>query len=118
MCGAYVSLDTVCETGMVVHISGLSPKESWIEKKLDIPNAKQGYLIAQFDEPPMKGIGINYDRSWNTYYDDGNKFICIGDYHTNDNDDCIEFANNIIAVIRGTHLIAIWAKIREVEVAP
>ena len=114
MCGAYTSLDTICETGVVAHISGYNSKRAWISKKMDIPKSKKGYLIAHFDDPPMKGTGIDYDRTWKTHYDKHQDYICIGDYHTKEIDDCIEFANNIIAVLRGDQLIAIWTKVKEV----
>jgi len=117
LCGAYTSLDTICETGEIVHISGLNSKNSWISKKMSFPKAVKGSLFAHFDKPPMNGNGINYDRTWNTFHDAEQQCICIGDYQTNEGDDCVEFANNIIAVLRGGDLIAIWAKIKEVATA-
>jgi len=113
--GYYTELNTICETGEVIHISGFNSKSTWIEKKLDIPESKRGRLWIHFDDSPMKGTGIEYDRTWETFYDAEKHYICIGDHLTSDNDDCIEFANNIIAVLRGGQLVAIWAKIKEVE---
>ena len=40
--------------------------------------------------------------------------VCIGDDCVEENDDCVEFANNIVAVIREGALIAVWAEIKEV----
>jgi len=117
MCGAYTCLDTICESGEVVHVSGYSPKNSWIKKKMTFPDALRGRLFVHFDKPPMKGTGISYNRTWSTFHDAEQQCICIGDYQTNESDDCVEFANNIIAVLRGGDLIAIWAKIKEVETA-
>jgi len=110
--GEYIGLDTILETSEVVHISGLCHKNTWIYKNMNIPNSKKGRLIAHFDKPPMKGIGIEYDRTWDAYYDDKKQYICIGDFCTKDIDDCIEFANNVIAVFRKGNLIAIWAKFK------
>lgn len=115
LCGEYTSLDTVCETGNVVHISGLSAKRVWISTDAKMPKAKKGELVAHFDNPPLKGIGIEYDRSWNTYYNKKSTCICIGDYCSLNNDNCIEFANGIVAVVRNNQLAAIWARIREVK---
>jgi len=115
ICGPYTGLDIICETCEVVHISGLNPKSTWICKTMTVPKYKSGYLWAHFDKPPDKGGGVRYNDSWNTYYDEENQYICIGDYLTNDGDDCIEFANNVIAILRDGNLIAIWAKFKEVE---
>jgi len=117
LCGAYTGLDTICETGEIVHISGLNSQNSWIKKKMSFPKAIRGRLCVHFDEPPVEGTGISYDRTWETFYDADQQCICIGDYQTNESDDCVEFANNVIAVLRGGDLIAIWAKIKEVETA-
>ena len=113
--GEYTELGVISETMEVVNLSGYSPKNSWIEKVMNVPMAKQGCLLVHFDEEPMKGVCINYDRYCETYYDKEKQYICIGDNSIEDNDDCIEFANNIIAVLREGALIGVWAKIREIE---
>ena len=111
--GAYTSLDTVIETGEVVHISGLNSKNTWASKDMKFPKSEKGELYAHFDKPPMKGTGIKYDESWVTYINIDNSFICIGNPDIEDSDDCIEFANRIVAVIRKDKLISVWAKFRE-----
>jgi hypothetical protein len=113
MCGAYTSLDTVCETGRVMHVSGYNSKATWIKRNMDIPSSTKGVLIANFNTPPMKGTGIDYDRSWSTFYDEQKGYICLGDYHTKAHDYCVEFASNVVAVLRNRQLVAIWAKIVE-----
>ena len=118
LCGAYTSLDTICETEVVAHISGLNSQRVWIPKKLKMPKAKKGELIAHFDNPPLKGSGVDYDRSWPTYYDEKSNCLCIGNPKTRDSDDAVEFANGIIAVLRKNQLVAILAKIKIVETAP
>jgi len=112
--GGYTELDTILETSEVTHVSGFCHKNTWIIKSINVPNSKKGCLIAHFDKPPMKGTGIEYDRSLETYYDEEKQYICIGDYCIEDTDDCVEFANNIIAVLRNGDLVAIWAKIKMV----
>lgn len=118
ICGYYTELGVICETGEVVGFSGLNPHKTWITESMNVPLAKQGRLWIHFNDPLMKGTGIEYNRTWHTYYDAEKQYICIGDYRTGNNDDCVEFANNIIAVLRGDQLVAIWAKIKEVETAP
>jgi len=111
--GAYTSLDTICETGVVANISGLNSKRVWIPMDAKMPKAIQGELVAHFDDPPLKGTGVDYNRSWNTYYNKNDSCLCIGDYNTLNDDNCIEFANGIVAVLRGNQLVAVWAKIKE-----
>jgi len=115
LCSGYTSFDTIHETGAVIHISGLNSKTSWVKKTLNVPIAKRGSVFAHFDKELSNGMGIDYDRYWLTYYDEEKQYICIGDDCTDERDDCVEFANNVIAVIRKGDLIAVWAKIREVE---
>ena len=110
--GAYTSLDTVIETGEVVHMSGLNPKDTWIPKVMEFPKSEKGELFVHFDKPPMKGTGKKYAESWVTYCDPDNFFICIGNPNIEDSDVCIEFANGIVAVIKKDQLISIWAKFR------
>ena len=115
MCAAYTSLDTICETREVVHISGLNSQHLWIPRNLKIPKAIKGKLMVHFEEPPLKGTGVDYDRSWQTFYDEELRSLCIGNPEITSIDDTIEFANGIIAVLRENQLIAIWAKIRILE---
>ena len=115
ICGFYTELGVICETGEVVGFSGLNPHGTWIPMKHKMPESLRGDLIVHFDLPPVKGTGIEYDRSWNTHYNKKENCLCIGDYDTHKDDNCIEFANGIVAVLRGNQLVAIWAKIREVK---
>ena len=118
LCGEYTSLDTICETGEIVHISGYNSKRGWVNNVLEIPRAKKGVLIAHFDKPPMNGVGYVYDRSWVTSYDTKSHCICIGDTQIEDDDIPVEFANGIVAVLRKDQQISVWAFVREVETAP
>ena len=54
--------------------------------------------------------GIWYTENWNTYYDEKNNFICIGDSRVNTNSKAVEFCKNIVAVIEKDELKAIWIK--------
>jgi len=115
MCGAYTGLDTICETGLIVQLSGLSPKSVWLPMKLKMPQAIKGNLTVHFDSPPMKGTAVDYDRNWKTYYNKNESCICVGECHILDSDICIEFTSNVVAVLRNSQLVAIWGRIREVH---
>jgi len=112
--GSTTELGTICETCEVVTLSGYAPKTSWLRKKINLPKAKKGCLLAHFDDPPLKGTCIDYASYWDTYYDEEKQVICIGDYQIHGDDDCVEFANNTIATLRNGDLIAIWAKFNEI----
>ena len=113
--GAYTSLDVDQINCEVKHISGCNPKHLWISKKLDTPSSKRGKLLVQFETQVEPGTGEDYATDWKTYHDTSKNMICIGNPAINDSDVCIEFASGISAVLRGRNLIAVWAKIREVE---
>jgi hypothetical protein len=114
MCGNYTGIDAVIEVGMAVHISGLNHDAVWLSTQRRMPVAPKGDLLVEFDNPPLRGSGIDYDRSWRTYHNKKDDCICIGKPRYSDGDSCVEFANGIVAVLRGSHLVAIWAKIREI----
>ena len=114
ICGYYTELGVICETGEVVGFSGLNPRKTWIQMERKMPKSSKGDLIIHFNSPPIKGTGIEYGRSWNTYCNDKEGCLCVGDYRIQEGDNCIEFANGVVAVLRGDRLIAIWAKIKEI----
>lgn len=112
MCGYYTSLDMVCETCRITQISGYNPKEKWILTKLDIPSSEPGELFAILDFEPQKGTGCYYSYC-STYFDMQKSYICIGSPVILSSDVCIEFAHNLIAVLRDKELISIFGKIKE-----
>jgi len=111
MIGGYTSLDTICETGLITHISGLNPKHIWIPTIAQMPRGVLGNLLVHFDNPPLKGTGIDYNRGWKTFHNLNNNCICVGDCVTVEGDDCVEFANGIVAVLRKNQLVSLWAKV-------
>ena len=112
--GQYTELDVIYETNVIVHLSGYCHRNTWIAKEMTIPNSKKGCLVMNCGKPLMKGVSVEYDRTWLTYFDDEKQYVCIGDSSTNKADNCVEFANNVIAVLRGKKLIAIWAKVKQI----
>ena len=115
LCGGYVELNVIYETGQVVHLSGLSPKSTWSSMEEKVPESIRGNLFVYFNTLLVKGSGVEYNRCWQTYHNEKESSICIGDYQSFPEDICIEFANDVFAVLRGNQLVAIWAKIRETE---
>lgn len=111
--GESTELGVVLELNEIVNINGYSPKSSWIRQHLNFPNSRKGCLLVNFERKPNKGECLSLDPHCLTYYDEKAGFICIGDYRLEDSDDSVEFADNIIAVVREGKLVAVWAKIRE-----
>jgi hypothetical protein len=72
----------------------------------------KGNLFVHFEDPITAGTGDYYATDWKSYFDKRNNHICIGNPNIKKDDDCIEFATGIIAVLRGSELIAIWGKVK------
>lgn len=110
---AYVGLDVQAATGQVVQISGANPQRTWSRYRLSLPKAMPGHLLFRAEGPlPLSGAAVNYASDWRTFYDPERSCICMGDPEFDAKDKCVEFCRGIAAVLRGTELTAIWAKIK------
>ena len=93
----------------IYSFEGVNFKDNWINTNLKFPNSLKGELYVN-DIIIDNNDGIWYAKNWNTYYDNKNNFICIGDYIVNIDDIAVEFCKNTIAVIDKGKLKAIWLK--------
>lgn len=108
---AYTSLDVDIESGQAVGFSGLNPQRTWVKHKLSPPEAETGRLLVHTDKEMIRGMAVGYAENWKTFYDDQTKWICMSENLLFDNCDHVLFANDTIASLKGTELVAIWAKI-------
>lgn len=108
---AYTSLDVDIESGQAVGFSGLNPQRTWVKQRLSPPKAEIGKLLVHTDKEMMRGTGVGYAENWKTFYDDQTNWICMSENLLFDNCDHVLFANDTIASLKGTELVAIWAKI-------
>lgn len=89
-------------------IWGYNPNAGWINKKLSLPTATQGSLVLNDEiETPQRIYG---SKDWKTHYDSNTGWICIGIHNTEQHDKAVEFATNIIAVLKNGSLKSIWIK--------
>jgi hypothetical protein len=81
------------------------------KKELCIPNFVTGNLII-LDETLEEGdiIRLEGSEEWYTCYDSSTGWLCVGDEILNKDDIAVEFATNIIAVLRHKQLISLWLK--------
>lgn len=107
---SYVSLDVLSDDGFVCGISGYSPEENWISRKLNFPKALDGRLNAIFDGYIQEGIAITHNRNWSTFFDLHSKVICIGNPIIAYNAETVEFCTNVVAVLADNELVSIWIK--------
>lgn len=110
----YNAFDFSDKTNRASYFGGHNPKQLWKDKELIFPQSQKGEIYIENElEHIMDGQW--YVEDWNTYYDERQKIICIGDYNTNETDIAIEFCTNIVAVFQEKYLKAIWVRDIEVE---
>jgi len=108
---AYTSLDVDIESGQAVGFSGYNSQRIWVKHRLSPPKAEIGKLLVHTDKEMIRGMAVGYAENWKTFYDDQTKWICMSENLLFDNCDHVLFANDTIASLKGTELVAIWAKI-------
>ena len=113
---SYSSLDVKLSNMKVVQLTGFNSKDNWIEKKIDVPKAMTGELLIKGKQGDFcTGSGIHCEETWETYYNPDNGWICIGNYEYCKTGQAVKFANNTVAVIKGTKLWAIWINPKFIE---
>ncbi|MBC1806414.1 hypothetical protein IA759_05575 [Listeria marthii] len=90
---------------------GFAPKESWRERKLALPlNIRKGKLVLLDDYEPGTWR-LDKKATWYTYYDSEQNWLCFGDLKNSSSDTCVEFLENIVAVLdNDQHLKSLWIK--------
>lgn len=113
---AYLEIGFDALTMTAVSFSGFSPKYSWINKNIELPNFTNGLLKIEndIDEGSWR---IDRDDEWKVYFDDKTEWLLVTSQHSIDNkdDSLLEnfmFMNNVIASISlDGYLKNIYAKI-------
>lgn len=113
-CG-YLGLDGMSDNRQILQISGCNPMKIWITSELNIPVAKKGNLFYDSETYIMRGSAVYYSETWRTFYDKNTNYICMCESLDNESDIYVEFANDLIAGLKGSKLVSIWAKI---EIVP
>jgi hypothetical protein len=92
-------------------ICGYHPHTIWIKKELSLPASFEGSLILhsdvvnEFDNVKLEGA-----ERWKTSHDETLGWLCIGNDRKDQEDQAVEFATGIIAVVNRQRLKSIWFK--------
>lgn len=106
----YIYLGIDSETKLAQQIWGYNSKSSWIEKSLKIPTCYKGELILAEEIEAGLSRRLVECGKWQTSYDKGTGWVCIGNECISLNEVAIEFAKNTIAVLDGEKLKSIWLR--------
>ena len=105
----FAGLEIDPETKKVIGVKGLLPRSIWLKKKLKTPNSKKGVLSIRTSGVEIRNkTYIQICKQEDSYYDSKSGWLCIGERKTYDFDDCIEFLNGVIIVLRDNKVVSIW----------
>ena len=108
----YCELSITRVNSRINSFGGINIKEDWISNDLVFPSNIKGELHFISSTTDINSYdGTWYVENWNTYYDEKNNYICMGDCDTNSEDIiAVEFCKNIIAVTERGNLRSIWIR--------
>lgn len=107
---AGVEIDS--ENKNVIGVKGLLPRSIWLKKKLKTPNSFKGKLTIRTEGVDVRNkTYIQINKQDDTYYDDKSGWICIGERKVYDFDDCVEFLEGAIIVLRDNKVISLWLRV-------
>ena len=96
----------------VINVKGLLPRSIWLKKKLKTPNSQKGILkINTIGVELRNKTYIQVNKQEDTYYDSKTGWICIGERKTYSFDECVEFLDNAIIVLRDQKIVSLWLKV-------
>lgn len=108
---AYLNLGIDSEDMCIKCIWGFSPRESWEEKSLNLPIAKDGKIQLKGEYEAGITIRLDKNKTWDSYFDKLSGWYCIGNTSTEFNDSAVNIAKNIIIVLdKMNNLKAVWIK--------
>lgn len=102
--------------GRVLYVWGYCPRVSWRKTSLRPPMSSPGCLVALIDPGHKPGISIRFttDIAWPVFVDEKEGWVCLGDARQSESEISIEFAQDSVAVLRGSELRAIWLRPRRI----
>lgn len=106
----YIYLGIDSGTMLAQQIWGYSSKLSWGEKKLKIPTYFKGELLLEEEIEAGMSKRLVESGRWQTSYDKGTGWVCIGNECISQNEVAVEFAKNTIGVLDGGTLKSIWLR--------
>ena len=108
----FAGLEVNPENKVVTGVKGLLPRSIWLKKKLKTPKSSKGVITIQAEGVDIRNkTYIQVCKQEDTYYDAKTGWICIGERKIYDFDDCIEFLNGAILVIRDSKIVSLWLNV-------
>ena len=103
---------TLCadENFQVRQVWGCNPMPGWHKQKLTQPVAEKGGLYFEYPNTDWFPRRIEDTEGWETYYDEASGWVCFGAYRIREDDDAVEFATNIIAILHAGSIKALWIR--------
>ncbi|MBO0461461.1 hypothetical protein JZO83_06835 [Enterococcus sp. DIV1298c] len=90
---------------------GYTPKESWIKKDLLLPLHIQKGKVELEENLESGSWRLDKKEVWLTYYDLKQNWLCFGDFMHDNNDRCVEFLENVLAVVDNDQCLkSLWIK--------
>jgi hypothetical protein len=103
------------ETGLVNHVWGYCPKESWQTTDLEPPISVSGELRVVSDSPLVPGVAIKASKvRLPVFYNEHNNWLCIGDPSANQGFR-IRLAPGFIIVGDVSQITSLWVRIDRFE---
>lgn len=99
------------ENGFLLYVWGYHPQTSWIEGHLIAPRSHPGCVRVELDAGARPGVSLELAKvnEWPTIRDPATGWLCIGTADTGDAD-CVEFAEDTVAVTRKQSLVGLWLR--------
>lgn len=99
-------------TKKVIGVKGLLPRSIWLKKKMKTPLAVKGSLTIRTEGVEIRNkTYIQICKQEDTYYDSKSGWICIGEKKVYNFDDCIEFLDGAILVLRDNKVVSLWLNV-------
>jgi len=103
------------DTGLVNHMWGYCPRESWKMTDLEPPQAAPGELRVVQDVPLVPGAAIRASKArLPVYYNERNRWLCVG-YPTGDAEFRLRLAPNFVVVGNPSLITSVWVRVDRFE---
>ncbi len=109
---AYINIGFDSDTMVANQIWGFSPKDSWIEQKLSLPqisNNSDLKLVGDFEPGAWR---LDRSSTWKTFFDSETGWLCIGNPNAEAQDNSVKFMENAVAVLTAeAELKGLWIQL-------
>ncbi len=106
---AYLNLGVDSEDMCVKCLWGFSPRESWRQVELSVPEGTEGALRLVGEYEAGFTWRIDGDKMWESYFDQKSGWYCIGNPTLEEENIAVKMINNLLVVVNNVgELKAVW----------